>query len=707
MKGLKQINNYRLTRQIGKGATAIVYEGINDKNNSVVAVKAISTSKFQDKRTSEYFRRELKLLHQLNHENIIKILGIEKTSHNLYIILEYCNGGNLLEYKSYYNKTKKAELNEFFIQKILRQLVKGLEYMHKNHTVHRDIKLENILINFTKFPNEVKKDELPKKLDYSEVTLNDNFQIKIADLGYARELEGGNMASTICGTPITMAPDIALNNNNNNRHEYNNKADLWSLGACTYELLIGQPPFYAKTFQELFQQVNNGKYTLPKNMKLSVEVITFINGLLQFYPEKRFDWDEIINHPFIKNDVSTFHFLDLKTVKEGDAKNLEMNTKNCDNYLWLNFETKGLNVKLDKVNVETIKETELKKKIEENKIENDEIKKVLEEEKKKIEEEKKKLDEEKKKIAVEKEELLKLKKENELLKEKNLKEKKELEKKDKKRKEEDDKMKKKNEENKKKEEDLKNKFNDLEKKIKELENEKEEAKKLKNDAEKMKSEAEKIKKDVDQKNNLLNKQKEEDDKLKKENEKKRLENEKKKDEEIKLKEKKYKEEQEKLKKELNKLKEQQEKLKGEVEEKNKIKDELKQKEIEKEELQKKIQEISDEKDKKIMEIEKEKKEKELEFLEQKEKMEEEALKLKEDLLQKNIEEKKLEIDNLKIENENNENEDDLTLKKLNSIDDWEDLTALSIKLDEEDTKKFISEFVIVEKPNESEDNKHN
>jgi hypothetical protein len=108
-----------------------------------------------------------------------------------------------------------------------------------------------------------------------------------------------------------------------------------------------------------------------------------------------------------------------------------------------------------------------------------------------------------------------------------------------------------------------------------------------------------------------------------------------------------------------------------------------------------------------MEIEKEKKEKELEFLEQKEKMEEEALKLKEDLLQKNIEEKKLEIDNLKIENENNENEDDLTLKKLNSIDDWEDLTALSIKLDEEDTKKFISEFVIVEKPNESEDNKHN
>ena len=417
MKGIKQINNFCLTRQIGKGATAIVYEGIDNKTNTIVAVKAIATAKFQDKRTSEYFRRELKLLRQLNHDNIIKIKGVEKTAHNLYLILEYCNGGNLLEYKVYYNKTKKAELNEFFIQKILRQLVNGLEYMHNNHTVHRDIKLENILLNFNKFPNTVKKDEQPKKVEYSEVSLNDSFTIKIADLGYARELEGAGMASTICGTPITMAPDIALNNNNKDKHEYNNKADLWSLGACTYELLIGQPPFYARTYQELFQQINNGKYTLPKNMKLSVEVITFINGLLQFYPEKRFDWEQIKNHPFIKNDVTTFHFIDLKTVKEGDAKNLELNTKNCDNFLWLNFKTDALNVNLDKVNVETVKEPELKKKIEENKIENEEIKKALEEEKKKIEEEKKKLEEEKKKFEKEKEELLKLKKENENLKE--------------------------------------------------------------------------------------------------------------------------------------------------------------------------------------------------------------------------------------------------------------------------------------------------
>ena len=703
MKGIKQINNFCLTRQIVKGATAIVYEGIDNKTNTIVAVKAIATAKFQDKRTSEYFRRELKLLRQLNHDNIIKIKGVEKTAHNLYLILEYCNGGNLLEYKVYYNKTKKAELNEFFIQKILRQLVNGLEYMHNNHTVHRDIKLENILLNFNKFPNTVKKDEQPKKVEYSEVSLNDSFTIKIADLGYARELEGAGMASTICGTPITMAPDIALNNNNKDKHEYNNKADLWSLGACTYELLIGQPPFYARTYQELFQQINNGKYTLPKNMKLSVEVISFINGLLQFYPEKRFDWEQIKNHPFIKNDVTTFHFIDLKTVKEGDAKNLELNTKNCDNFLWLNFKTDALNVNLDKVNVETVKEPELKKKIEENKIENEEIKKALEEEKKKIEEEKKKLEEEKKKFEKEKEELLKLKKENENLKEKNLKEKQELEKQNKKRKEEDEKIKKKNEQNKKKEEDIKKKLEDLEKKSKDLQNKKLEAEKLKNEADKIKSEAEKMKKDVDDKNKLISKQKEEENKLKEEEEKKRLEEEKKKEEEIKLKEKKYKEEQEKLKKELDDLKNQKEKLKNEVEEKNKIKDELKKKEIEKEELQKKIKEISNEKDKKIMEIEKEKKEKELELLAEKQKMEEEKLKLEEELLKKNIKEKENEIDNLKIAEETN-NEDDIINKKIDSLDDWEDLTAKSINLDDEDAAQLIKEFVILDKPEMEEKN---
>lgn len=357
MKGIKQIKKYRLIREIGKGATGIVYEAVNDETNKLVAVKAIPSAKLMEKRVMENFKRELKLLHGLNHGNIIKITGVEKTVNNIYLILEYCNGGNLYEYSYYYRKTFGKNLPEKSVQKILRQLIEGLEYMHNCRTVHRDIKLENILINFNSASNTVNPGGMPEKVDYDKVDL-DYISVKIADLGYARELEGGGVASTICGTPITMAPDIInLFDNANKEHKYNSKVDLWSLGAITYELLIGRPPFYASNYKQLFEEVMAGKYNLPKNLTISVEAITFINGLLQFYPDKRMDWAEIRSHPFITNEPSTFHIIDLHTVdtKFENPQHLEMNTKDCENFLWIMFKPKAdAEIKLDKIDASII-----------------------------------------------------------------------------------------------------------------------------------------------------------------------------------------------------------------------------------------------------------------------------------------------------------------------------------------------------------------
>jgi len=249
----------------------------------------------------------------LNHNNIIKITGVEKTVNNIYLILEYCNGGNLYEYSYYYRKAFGTPLPEVQIQTILRQLIEGLEYMHNCRTVHRDIKLENILINFNTVSNTLNPgaSKNDNKIEYSKVKIDENISIKIADLGYARELEGVGVASTICGTPITMAPDIInlFDSSKNKDHKYNNKVDLWSLGAITYELLTGQPPFYASNYKQLFEEVMNGKYNLPKNLKISIESITFINGLLQFFPDKRMSWSEIRNHPFITKKCERFSYV--------------------------------------------------------------------------------------------------------------------------------------------------------------------------------------------------------------------------------------------------------------------------------------------------------------------------------------------------------------------------------------------------------------
>jgi serine/threonine protein kinase len=357
MKGIKQIKNYRLLRQIGKGAVGVVYEAVDDTTNKKYAIKSIPNKSLESGRAMDNLKRELKLLHGLNHPNIIKITGLEKTVNNIYLVLEYCNGGNLYEYSTFYKNTYKKPLPEEDVQKILRQLLKGLEYMHNSKAIHRDIKLENILINFNDVPNiAVKGKEQENLVDYKNVQL-DNFTVKIADLGYARDLGVSEVASTICGTPITMAPDIVnLFDKSKKDQKYNSKVDLWSLGTIAYELLIGAPPFYARNYQELFEAVMKGVYNLPKSLRISLEAITFINGLLQFYPEKRFDWDAIKKHPFIVNDSKTFHFIDLNALEANafsSPESLEVNTKNCENFVWLMYKMTNKDFPLDKLDETT------------------------------------------------------------------------------------------------------------------------------------------------------------------------------------------------------------------------------------------------------------------------------------------------------------------------------------------------------------------
>lgn len=366
MKGVKQINNYVLVKEIGKGSTGTVYEAFNTLNRKKVAVKSISSKKLENKRLYDNFKRELQLLQRLNHENIIKIVGLEKTVNNTYLILEYCNGGSLFEYLLYHNNVLKSPIPEKNIQYILNQIIKGLEYMHRNKTIHRDIKLENILIHF----DNISDDSFYNghKINYSKVNILDCV-IKIADLGYARELESSDVATTICGSPMTMAPDVIKAFGEGSDYNYNSKADLWSLGAITYELLTGTLPFYAPNHKILFEKIMEGKYSFPSKLKISLEAISFVNGLLQFYPERRYNWNQILDHPFVKNDTNYFNQIDLEKIEVVDSKKLENNTKDCSNFLWVLFQSSFKDIQLDKINQTTfyIGEREIFKKLDEMK----------------------------------------------------------------------------------------------------------------------------------------------------------------------------------------------------------------------------------------------------------------------------------------------------------------------------------------------------
>ena len=742
----KNIKYYHLIEQIGKGATGKVWLAVDERKNELLAIKAIPNEYLKKEEGKTRIKSELENLHKLKHKNIIQIRGYEATKNNTYIALEYCNGGNLHEYQKFYQKTTKTTLNELYIQKIMKQITAGLEFMHLNKIIHRDIKLENILINFDKYPNLAIKGKLPPKVKYENISLSDSFTIKIADLGFSKNIEVSNITATVLGTPINMSPDIVNNYVSDETKSYNTSVDLWSLGAITYELLTGKQAFNGSQFQEVFKQIMEGKYTLPSSMVVSVEIISFINGLLQFYPEKRLNWEQIKTHPFLTKSTENFTYIELKSIAEGDKKNIELNSKNCDNLLWILFKGK-LNLGLDKLNMKEIKGKDLKQSIMDNTVNNEEIKKAIEKEKKKIKEEAIRLEKEKLEAENLKKEAEKIKNEVNLIKQKNEEREKKLKDEELKRKEMEEKLKKEGELNQQKEQEIQKQMNEYQKQLQLLEKEKNENdQKLKN-AEKLLKNAEKLKRDTENQIKTLEKNKEEEAKKRKEEEEK-----------MKQKEKELIEEKNKFDKEIQKIKNEQNKknenfeqeknkMLKQIEEINKAKNDLekevnKNKEIENE-LQKKeyaikaykdkIKNMTDAKDLEIQKYEEERKQ--LELLQDKIKMQVENLKdsLSADINKEseNQNEKKEEDQKDNIINEGKKEEEDKTDNlKINeqkveteqkdeddSFDDfkkdwviYDNEEAQSVNLSDKDEKNeniddndFLKDYEIIESFNDKDE----
>ena len=726
----KQVSSYYLIEQIGRGASATVYLSVDERKDELVAIKAIPVENLKKDNGLINLRRELTILHKLQHENIIKIKDFQSTKRNNYIVMEYCNGGNLGEYKAFYEKKTKTTLNEFFIQKIMRQVTDGLQYMHSQNIVHRDIKLDNILLNFTKFPNYAIKGNMPPKVKYEDVTLNDTFTIKIADLGYSKELEDQSMGSTILGTPINMSPDIVGIYEGKGTKKYNTSVDLWSLGTITYQLLTGKPPFIGQNYEEIFKHIMEGKYSLPSSMKVSVEIITFINGLLQYYPEKRLNWEQIRNHPFLTKNIQNFTYIELKSLKEENKKDIEMNSKDCDNLLWILFKGKGLNMNLDKLNTNDVKKEQVKKNIKENVVNNEEIKKAIEAEKKKIEEEKKRLLKEKEEAEKLKKEAEAIKNEANDIKQKNEKEKEKLNEEEKKRKELEEKLKKDGELNMQKEQEIKKQIDDYKNKIKEVEKTKKQNDEKLKQAEKLLKNAEKMKKDAEAQMNNLNKQKELEEKNRKEEEEKlkkkekelieeknkfekeieNIKNEQKKKEDI------YKKEKDKLSKQIEDLNKMKNDLEKEVDKNKEVENELQKKEYAIKEYKDKIKRLTEEKDKEIEKYENEKKE--LEMLQDKVKYKVENLKLnsleeeeeKEDNQISDKNDFELDNGNLQIDDskQNEEKKDEKKEEeKEDDLEDWvllgEDDTVSVNLNDNKYQEDLLNEYEIIDTYDENDE----
>jgi len=175
---------------IGHGAFAVVYKGrVKSAPNNVVAIKAITKKNLA--KSQNLLGKEIKILKELtelHHDNVVALLDCKETPHHVYLVMEYCNGGDLADYLN-----AKGTLSEDTIKRFLIQLAGAMSAMTSKGIVHRDLKPQNILLS-----HEGKtRNPLPSDI-----------RLKIADFGFARFLQDGVMAATLCGSPMYMVSII-------------------------------------------------------------------------------------------------------------------------------------------------------------------------------------------------------------------------------------------------------------------------------------------------------------------------------------------------------------------------------------------------------------------------------------------------------------------------------------------------------------------
>ena len=306
------LGDYILQKSIGKGSFGEVYLTTKLNSSLQLATKKMDKKKVLKNDLKKYLNNEIFILKNTSHSNIIKLYDIKQSEKYIFLITEYCNGGSLSKSLEKYMKINKRPFTQEIVQYLMRQVVAGVQYLHNKRIIHRDLKLDNLLLNF---PNLADKEKLNML----------GCQVKIIDFGFARYLPANNIAESILGSPINMSPQILENLQGTKRKlAYDCKADIYSLGTICFEMIVGVPPFDGTDCKDLINKVEKGEYKIPANLHLSKEAISFINGMMQYEPSLRLDINELANHDFLTKKIQEFTPVDLRSCK---GSNLIMNIK--------------------------------------------------------------------------------------------------------------------------------------------------------------------------------------------------------------------------------------------------------------------------------------------------------------------------------------------------------------------------------------------
>jgi len=269
----KSIGHYILGKTIGEGTFGKVKLGTHILTGEKVAVKILEKERIVDVADVERVAREIHILKLVQHPHIIQLYEIIETPRQLYLIMEFCPGGELFDHIVASGRVREREACRFF-----HQILAGVEQIHRVNVVHRDLKPENLL-------------------------LDDQKSIKIVDFGLSNTFQDGQLLKTACGSPCYAAPEMVAG-----QRYVPSRCDIWSCGVIMFALVCGYLPFEDQNTSALYRKILNADYQAPKFISDSVRDL--IARMLNTDPEQRYTIQKIRAHAWYRQIPEASHHFD-------------------------------------------------------------------------------------------------------------------------------------------------------------------------------------------------------------------------------------------------------------------------------------------------------------------------------------------------------------------------------------------------------------